>query len=102
MQRNTGKMQEGLKEKIARAFAIAVLLAVFVTGLIFVRPEYRRSQSLKERDAELALQIEEKRRQIAELMECQRKFKTDRDFVESIARRNKRVYPGELVFEFED
>jgi cell division protein FtsB len=61
-----------------------------------------RSQSLKERNAELARQIDEKRREIADLLDRQRRFKTDRDFVETIARRNKRVYPGELVFVFED
>ena len=95
-------MQDGLKEKIARAFAVAILLAVFVAGLVFVRPDYLRSQSLKERNAELARQIDEKRREIADLLDRQRRFKTDRDFVETIARRNKRVYPGELVFVFED
>ena len=95
-------MQDGLKEKIARAFAVAILLAVFVAGLVFVRPDYLRSQSLKERNAELARQIDEKRREMADLLDRQRRFKTDRDFVETIARRNKRVYPGELVFVFED
>ena len=91
-----------MKEKIVRAFAVAILLAVFVAGLVFVRPDYLRSQSLKERNAELARQIDEKRREIADLLDRQRRFKTDRDFVETIARRNKRVYPGELVFVFED
>jgi len=95
-------MQDGLKEKIVRAFAVAILLAVFVAGLIFVRPDYLRSQALKERNAELARQIDEKRREMADLLDRQRRFKTDRDFVETIARRNKRVYPGELVFVFED
>lgn len=95
-------MQDSLKEKIVRAFAVAILLAVFVAGLIFVRPDYLRSQSLKERNAELARQIDEKRREMADLLDRQRRFKTDRDFVETIARRNKRVYPGELVFVFED
>ena len=95
-------MQDSLKEKIVRAFAVAILLAVFVAGLVFVRPDYLRSQSLKERNAELARQIDEKRREMADLLDRQRRFKTDRDFVETIARRNKRVYPGELVFVFED
>ena len=95
-------MQDSLKEKIVRAFAVAILLAVFVAGLVFVRPDYLRSQSLKERNAELARQIDEKRREIADLLDRQRRFKTDREFVETIARRNKRVYPGELVFVFED
>ena len=39
-------------------------------------------------------------RKTAELVEKQRRFQTDREFVESIARQNHRVYPGELVFLF--
>jgi hypothetical protein len=34
------------------------------------------------------------------LVENQRRFRTDADFVESIARQNRRVFPGELVFVF--
>ena len=46
--------------------------------------------------------IEEKKREIAKLIENQNRFRSDRDFVEQIARRNGRVFPGELVFVFED
>jgi cell division protein FtsB len=51
---------------------------------------------------ELRAQIEAKQRQIAKLSENQRRFRSDPDFVESIARQNRRVFPGELVFIFED
>ena len=30
------------------------------------------------------------------------RFRTDSEFVENIARQNRRVFPGELVFKFED
>ena len=33
--------------------------------------------------------------------ENQRRFKTDADFVERIARQNHRVFPGDLVFIFD-
>ena len=55
-------MQDSLKEKIVRAFAVAILLAVFVAGLVFVRPDYLRSQSLKERNAVLRGQLKKLRR----------------------------------------
>ena len=47
-------------------------------------------------------ELEEKKKEIARLVENQRRFRTDPDFVEAIARRNRRVFPGELVFIFED
>ena len=50
---------------------------------------------------ELQERIDRKKREIAELVENQRRFKTDADFVEKIARQNHRVLPGELVFIFE-
>ena len=46
--------------------------------------------------------IEQKRRDIAALIENQRRFRTDPDFVEHIARQNRRVFPGELVFVFKE
>ena len=47
-------------------------------------------------------QIEEKQAEIAAIREKQRRFNTDREFVEALARQNRRVYPGELVFIFDD
>ena len=95
-------MHKSLGEKIWTVAALAAIVSVLAAGLAFAWPDIMRASSLRERDAELAAKIEAKRREIMELAENQRRFKTDRDFVEAIARRNKRVYPGELVFVFED
>ena len=46
--------------------------------------------------------IEAKKAEIAELKDQQRRLSADRGFVEKLARRNRRVYPGELVFIFDD
>lgn len=46
--------------------------------------------------------IEDKQREIALIKAKQRRFNTDREFVESLARQNRRVFPGELVFVFDD
>ena len=95
-------MTEGFKERVLRYTTVALVLSILVGGLAAAWPSYVRRNSLKAQDAELAARIEEKKREIARLQECQRRFKTDKDFVESIARQNHRVYPGELVFLFED
>lgn len=71
-------------------------------GLVMAYPSFCRGQQLKKRELELMERIEQKNKEIAKLVENQRRFKTDADFVESLARQNRRVFPGELVFVFED
>lgn len=90
-----------LGEKLARIFTVLIVLVVLVGGLASAWPAYQRGRSLKVRDAELAAEIEAKKREIARLKEYQQRFKSDSEFVETIARQNRRVFPGELVFIFE-
>lgn len=94
-------MPEDLGEKFFRYLAYTLIAAIFVGGLCFAYPTFVRTRELKREDAKLAERIEAKRREIAKLTDFQRRFRTDPDFVEKIARENKRVYPGELVFVFE-
>lgn len=93
-------MSAGLKEKCMRWFTVFLLAAIIVGGMVMVYPTYRRGQALKAQNAELQSRIDGKKREIAQLEENQRRFRTDADFVESIARQNRRVFPGELVFVF--
>ena len=95
-------MTDGLKEKVAKIVTISLLAIIGALGALSVWPTYVRGQSLKRQDAELTRRIEEKKREIARLIDFQKRFKTDPDLVERIARQNGRVYPGELVFIFED
>lgn len=95
-------MKDGLKEKIGRLITVVLVVLVAIGGLVTAWPSYLRSRSLKIQDAELSARIEEKKREIAKLKENQDRFRTDSEFVENIARQNRRVFPGELVFIFED
>jgi cell division protein FtsB len=95
-------MKEGFREKFLRIFTISALVMIIGGGLVMVYPTYRRGQSLKAQNAELQAKIDAKKREIATLEENQRRFREDADFVESIARQNRRVFPGELVFVFEE
>ena len=94
-------MNESLKDKVARYLTYTLLLLIIVGGAVMMYPNYRRSESLKRQNAELQERIDEKKREIARLLDYQRRFRTDADFVETIARQNHRVFPGELVFIFE-
>ena len=90
-----------LKEKILKTLTGCILLLIVVGGLVMMYPDYRRAESLKRKNAELQQTIDRKKAEIDELKENQRRFRTDPDFVELIARQNRRVFPGELVFTFE-
>ena len=94
-------MNGSLKDKVAGYLTIAVLLLIIVGGVVMMYPNYRRSEALKKQNAELQERIDEKKREIARLLDYQRRFRTDADFVETIARQNHRVFPGELIFIFE-
>lgn len=94
-------MSESLKDTAIKYLTYFVLALIVVVGIAMMYPDYRRSESLKRQNAELQKQIESRKREIARLMENQRRFRTDADFVEMIARQNHRVFPGELVFIFE-
>ena len=94
-------MNDSLKEKVLRWLTACVLLLIVIGGLVLMYPNYRRAQSLKRENAELQETIDRKKREIATLLENQNRFRTDRDFIEMIARQNRRVFPGELIFTFE-
>ena len=94
-------MNDSFKERFVRILTVCVLLLIVVGGLVMMYPNYRRAQSLRRENAELQEMIDGKKREIATLIENQRRFKADKDFVELIARQNRRVFPGELVFTFD-
>ena len=94
-------MSKELKDKAIRILTGCVLLLIVIGGLVLMYPDYRRAESLKRQNAELEQMIERKKREIALLVDNQRRFRTDPDFIEMIARQNHRVFPGELVFTFE-
>lgn len=95
-------MENDIKERVLTWFSRGLLIVIFFGGLVFLWPTYQRGSSLRQQEVDLDAKIAEKRREINELADNQRRFKTDRDFVEMIARQNRRVFPGELVFVFEE
>lgn len=95
-------MKESIRECVFRWLTVAIVLAVLATGLVFAWPTYMRRSALRREDVALSARIEDKRREIADLAEKRRRFECDPDFVEAIARKNRRVFPGELVFIYED
>lgn len=95
-------MKESTVDGFWHGATVILLVAIILVGLALAYPTWRRSLALKAKEDDLKLQIEEKKKEIAQLSENRRRFQTDPSFVEAIARKNRRVFPGELVFTFED
>lgn len=95
-------MDAEFKDRIFNWSARVILFGVIVVGACFLWPTYQRERSLRAQEVELDQRLAEKRAEIRKLSENQRRFRYDRDFVELIARQNGRIFPGELVFVFEE
>ena len=91
-----------LVDKLSRLVFIVLIVSIVAAGAVASYPRYMRMKGLSQEKARYLQLIEEKKAEIAELKEQQRRFSVDRGFVEKLARRNRRVYPGELVFIFDD
>ena len=91
-----------IKSRIVQYTTYTLLVVIVIGGLMLAYPRYRHGQELDRKDRELAARIAAKQAEIEKYRDYQRRFKTDREFVESIARGNRRVFPGELVFIFSE
>ena len=89
-------------DKICQLFFIIAFAAVIVGGGMLSYPKYRQAQGLCHERDQILRRIEEKQHEIAMLRDRQRRFTTDREFVETLARENRRVFPNEIVFVFEN
>lgn len=86
---------------ITRLSLAMVLVIVLVTGILTITPKYANWQALEKQRSEMLRRIESKNQEIQVLKESQQRFKTDPEFVEFIARQNRLVRPGELLFIFD-
>ena len=79
-----------------------MLATIVVAGIWMSLPRYRQVRRLQAQKGRILKKIEEKRLEIQEVKAKQHRFNTDRDFVEQLARQSRRVFPGELVFVFDN
>ena len=91
-----------LIDKLFQGLFFVIFDAIVVTGLMITLPKYRQAAGLEQEKAELDRRIDLKNQEIAAVREKQNRFRTDREFVEGLARENRRVFPGELVFQFDN
>ena len=87
---------------IFKILFVVLFVAIVVATFVIALPKYRHARGLMDQKERIMKAIDEKRAEIAEIKTKQHRFNTDREFVETLARQNRRVFPGELVFIFED
>ena len=95
------RMKEETKDAIFTFATALIVLSIVVAGAIRVWPRLGWYKSLKSQIATREAEIARVERETTALEEKVRRFDTDKAFVEAVARQNRRVYPGELVFVFE-
>lgn len=93
---------KNLIDKVFQGVFLIVFAAIVATGLVITLPKYRQATGLEQARADLQHRIDLKKKEIAAVKEKQVRFGTDREFVEGLARENRRAFPGEIVFTFDD
>ena len=95
-------VMKNLIDKLFQCLFVAVFAAIVATGFVITFPKYRQAEGLEKACADLQHRIDLKKGEIAMVRDKQCRFKTDREFVEGLARENRRAFPGEIVFTFDD
>ncbi len=78
--------------------AIAVGIAI---GFLVLAPRYREWRLMIDRREHLNQEIAFKQQELTQIKRNQLRFREDPEFVEHVARKNRRVRPGEIVFIFD-
>ena len=86
---------------ITKTTLVVAFVLVVTAGVVMITPKFSQMRGLESGRNELLRRIDHKNYEIKVLKDKQQRFKTEPEFVEHIARQNKRVRPGELVFVFE-
>ena len=92
---------KNLIDKLFQCLFFAVFATIVVTGIVITFPKYCQAAGLEATCADLQHRIDLKKKEIAAVKEKQVRFRTDREFVEGLARENRRAFPGEIVFTFD-
>ncbi|MEI6210454.1 MAG: hypothetical protein WCR06_02385 [bacterium] len=94
-------MQPFIRILLRIAITVSSILLVTGVGSVFL-PKYRMMCGLENRCHSLRGRVEAKQRDIHQIRENQGRLLSDPEFVARIAHQNRRVFPNELVFVFED
>ena len=78
-----------------------VIILILVAGSAMLAPRFHNCRMLGARRAELERENLAQQQTLADLQRMQGRFRDDPEFVEHVARQNRRARPGEVVFLFD-
>ncbi len=79
------------------------MVVVALTAVCAVRfngPQYRAYKESMAHRARLQAENDAKNIELAELRRDQERFRSDEEFVIKVARKNRKLFPGEILFTF--
>lgn len=89
---------EALFKIITKTAIVAAFGIVVAGGLFILPPKIQDMRSLEAQRNEIKRKIDYKEKEIETLKLRQQRFSTDPEFVELIARQNKRIRANEIIF----
>lgn len=89
---------EALVKIITKTALLAAFAIVIAGGIFIFPPKFQSMKHLEQERNEIKRKIVYKEKEIEMLKLRQQRFSTDSEFVELIARQNKRIRPNEIIF----
>ncbi len=79
---------------------MVVVALTTVCAVRFNGPQYRAYKESMAHRARLLAENNEKNMELADLRRDQERFQSDEEFVIKVARANRKLFPGEILFTF--
>ena len=83
---------------VRKAAFLAAYACVIATGFSFAIPRWQKMNQFKKKHDSLQETIELRQQEIRVLKRNQERMGFDKPFVEDELRKNRRIYPGEIVY----
>ncbi len=93
-------MSGSVGSKILTCVAMVVVALTAVCAVRFNGPQYRLYKESMATRARLQAENDAKNLELAELRRDQERFLSDEEFVIRVARQNRKLFPGEVLFIF--
>ena len=93
-------MTGSIGSRIITIVAVAILLVMAVCAFRFNEPQYKAYREAMDHRARLQSENAARNEELSELRRDQERFVTDEEFVIRIARENRKLFPGEILFTF--
>ena len=93
-------MSGSIGSRILSTVAVAVILLAAVCAFRFNEPQFKAYREAMEHRARLQSENAAKNEELSELRRDQDRFVHDEEFVIRVARENRKLFPGEILFTF--